>query len=395
MVCYGGGHMKVLAPLYAKLSEQYRVTVLALTSAGSYMRDQGIPSVGFGDFDFTQAPEIQAYGQLLAADMAPGGVVPREETVAYLGASFVDLVNQLGDESAAHEQYRERGRAAFLPVASLQKIISELNVDLVVTTNSPRAERAALVAAKAAGLATVCVNDNLWTRGGIAEVAEGGLADRICVLSDSVKHELVSKVGVDPAIVVVTGTPVFDALKYTSWFPGDSGLPRVLLADCNLPEVHPFLNLRGAVSGIGDAVRAELNRLSSAGLIIAYFRPHPSQVYDYSAFPACQISKPQESLHERLAQTDVVVTAISTVGIEGKVMGLGLVSLENTVFSTLESYGRLGLSTGIERAGELQSAIASEYWRAQQPKPGQIYDGLALDNICAVVDSLVGDGIPG
>jgi hypothetical protein len=394
MVCYGGGHMKVLAPLYAELSGRYRVTVLALTSAGAYMQGQGIPSLGFRDFTFTRSREIQAYGQQLAADVPENGVVPREETVAYLGSSFFDLVNQCGNESAAQEHYQARGRAAFLPVASLRKMIDELNVDAVVTTNAPRAERAALVAAKAAGLPTVCINDNLWIRGGLVDVAKGRLADRICVLSDLVKDELVSETGIDPSMVIVTGTPVFDAVKEKPWVPGNSPVPRVLLADCDLPDVHPFLDLSNAVPGIGEAIREELNRLAAAGLIQAYFRPHPSQVYDYSAYSACHVSEPQENLHERLSKTDVVVTAISTVGIEGKVMGLGLVSIENTVFSTVESYRRIGLSTGVESASELESAISVEYRRMKNGGPQPVYSGVARDNVCAVVDSLLEDVPP-
>lgn len=389
MVCYGGGHMKVLAPLYAELSLRYRVTVLALTSAGAYMREQGIPSLGFRDFAFTRSPDIQAYGQQLASDVPENGMVPREETVAYLGSSFFDLVNQLKDEGAAHEQYREKGRAAFLPVASLRKIIDELHADAVVTTNAPRAERAALIAAKAAGLPTVCINDNLWIRGGLADVAEGRLADRICVLSESLKHKLVSDTGLDPAVVMVTGTPVFDVIKKTSWVPGKSGVPRVLLADCDLPDVHPYLDLRNVVPGIGEAVRAELNRLAAAGIIHAYFRPHPSQIYDYSAYSACKLSEPQESLHERLSKTDVVVTAISTVGVEAKVMGLGLVSVENTVFSTLESYGRIGLSTGITSPGDLGEAIFKEFSALNNSIEEGVYQGVASKNILLAIQSLL------
>lgn len=394
MVCYGGGHMKVLAPLYSELVRRYRVTVMALTSAGPYMREQGIPSLGFSDFAFTSSPDIQAYGHQLAADIPENGPVSREETVAYLGASFFDLVHQLGSERAACERYRERGRAAFLPVNSMRTIIDELGVDAVITTNAPRAERAALKAAKAAGLPTVCINDNLWIRGGLFDVAKGRLADRICVLSKFVKDELVSQTGIDPAVVLVTGTPVFDAVKQTVWMPGKSEVPRVLLADCDLPDMHPYLDLRNVVPGIDVAVRGELNRLAEEGLIQVYFRPHPSQIYDYSPYSACQVSAPEESLHERLSKTDVVVTAISTVGIEGKVMGLGLVSIENTVFSTVESYARIGLSTGIESASELQSAIFAEYRRMKHDGPQSVYSGLAKDNTCAVVDALLAKESP-
>lgn len=390
MVCYGGGHMKVLAPLYAELSGRYRVTVLALTSAGAYMRQQGIPSLGFRHFDFTGSAEIQAYGQELAADIPDNEVVPSEETVAYLGASFFDLVNHVGDESSAYEYYRQKGRAAFLPVASLRKIIEALGIDAVITTNSPRAERAALIAAKEAGLPSVCVNDNLWIRGGVADVAEGDLADRICVLTSNVRERLIIETGIDGEKVVVTGTPVFDRLKKLKRSVCSNDKPRVLLADQFLPEAHPFFDIKSKCPGVDEKIRIELNFLASEGIIDVCFRPHPSQSYNYQKFFSCSISPQTDDVHDRLSRTDVIVTAISTVGIEGKAMGLGLVSIEDTVYSIQESYEKAGLSTGIRTPDELKAAIFKEYRKLDNGKQEKLYEGSANKNIRLVLESLLG-----
>jgi len=353
------------------------------------MRSQGILSFGFRDFDFTKSSQIQAYGVQLASELPDNGVVPYEESVAYLGASFFDLVNQLGSEDAAFRKYREKGRSAFLPVESLRKIVTELDVDVVVTTNAPRAERAALIAAKSAHIPSLCINDNLWIQGGIEEVAKSRLADRICVLCDYVKDELVSKTGIDPEIVEVTGTPVFDSVKQVKWHAGDSNVPRVLLADCELPDFRAELCSHNKVSGIGSAVRAELNRLAEEGLIEVYFRPHPSQDRDYKEYLSCNISPKTEDLNKRLAETDVVVTAISTVGIEGKVMGLGLVSIEETVYSTFESYEQISLSTGVRDPSELKSAILKEYAKVMYSSTPELYQGKATQNISAIIDRLI------
>lgn len=390
MVCYGGGHMKVLAPLYSELVRRYRVTILALTSAGPYMREQGIPSLGFSDFAFTRSADIQAYGHQLATDIPENGPVSREETVAYLGASFCDLVYQLGSEQAAFERYREKGRAAFLPVKSLRRMIKELKVDAVVTTNAPRAERAALIAAKAEGVPTVCINDNLWIRNGLNEIAERGLADRICVLTSGVRKRLLEETGIDGKNVIVTGTPVFDQVKERKRVCGGGNKPRVLLADQVLPTTHPFLDITSERSGVDEGVRRELDLLASRGDIEAYLRPHPNQIYNYEAFRSCSVSSSRESLHERLSKTDVVVTAISTVGIEGKAMGLGLVSIEDTVFSTRESYERCELSTGIREPSELGPAIFEEFSKVRSAYHEALYEGVASKNIISVLEELIG-----
>ena len=389
MVCYGGGHMKVIAPLYTELSNNYRVTVLALTSAGTYMRDQGIPSLGFHDFSFTRSPEIQEYGSDLASDIPENSVVSREETIAYLGASLFDLINDLGCEEAAYNRYRIQGRGAFLPVASLQKIIAELKADGVVTTNAPRAERAALIAAKSLGLPSLCINDNLWITGGVLDVARENLADKICVLTNDVRERLINEAGVDGDKIIVTGSPVFDRLKKYKRKSSSNKKPRVLLADQVLPYQHPFLDIKSVCHGIDEKVRVVLNSLASNGIIDVFFRPHPSQEYNYTEFNSCSLSPKSEDLHERLSMTDIVITAISTVGIEGKAMGLGLVSIEDTVFSTQESYEKLGLSTGIRKAEELESAIFNEYAKLSEKSENELYQGISTINIRSVLDRLL------
>ena len=131
-----------------------------------------------------------------------------------------------------------------------------------------------------------------------------------------------------------------------------------------------------------------MNRLSAAGVVDVWFRPHPSQIYDYSAYSACHVSEPHENLHERLARTDIVVTAISTVGIEGRAMGLGLVSIEDTVWSALESYEVAGYSTGIRNPDHLMSAIMKEYTSLREETP-KLYKGFASNNIALVIEDLL------
>jgi hypothetical protein len=75
-----------------------------------------------------------------------GPVADPQETVAYLGLSMADLIADVGPEEA-ELAYRQFGRQAFLPVRTLDRILRQVAPDLVVCTNSPRAERAAVLAA--------------------------------------------------------------------------------------------------------------------------------------------------------------------------------------------------------------------------------------------------------
>lgn len=393
MVCYGGGHVKVIAPLYSNLKEDFKVTVLALTAAGPYLRDRSIPYVGISSFDFLMSEDVLRYGNELAAGVERDSVVSRDESVAYLGRSFLELVESLGSEEAAYAKYKLEGRSCFLPVQALRQIIQFCKADIVVTTNSPRAERASLIAAKELCIPAVCINDNLWISGGVVQVAKGCLADKICVLSSGVKDRLIEESGIPSESVVVTGTPVFDPLKnYHARRLLDRKQGRkvkVLFADGDLPEVHAnYAGITNINPKINQSVRESLNNLSRHGLIDAYLRPHPNQSIDYSEYSDCIVSNKEQDLHELLLDIDVVVTAISTVGIEAKVMGLGLVSLENTIYTTRESYARLGMSTGIENALELPEAIQREYSKlSQNQTPSVVYEGSAVGNISEVIKS--------
>ncbi|WP_157517770.1 hypothetical protein [Moritella sp. PE36] len=390
MVCYGGGHMKIIAPLYHHLKNEYDITVLALTIAQPFMSKSGIPYVGFNDFECIKTNESITFGRELVKNIPNDNVVSIAESISYLGASFSDLVTELGCVKLAHEKFIEEGRACLLPTRSLTKIIKQLDIDLVVTTNSPRAERAALIAAKALQIPSICINDNLGFFGGLLDIVENNLATKICVLSETLKGIVLNHSNLSSTDVVVTGSPVFDSLKEQCRTNFSTAKPKVLLADDDLPKTH--LRFKGVIAqneNIDIEVREELNRLAKEGKIEVVFRPHPNRVYNYDAYEYCEISKPVEDLNAVLAKVDLVVTANSTVGLEGKCLGLGLVSIEKTVYSTLESYAGYGLATGIIEASELWGAIKIEYSKLNDGRSVELYNGKAVDNIARVIKELL------
>ena len=63
--------------------------------------------------------------------------------------------------------------------------------DLLVATNSPRAERAAIVEARALGIPAVCIVD-LFAIDEVRWIGQAGYADRICVLNEAVRDFLVA-----------------------------------------------------------------------------------------------------------------------------------------------------------------------------------------------------------
>lgn len=389
MVCYGGGHVTIIEPLYQKLKEEYNITILALTLAAPYLDRRNVPYVTFNNFRHLFDPEVVTFGESLLANLEQNSDVKYEESLYYMGCSFYDLVMDIGLDKAK-SLYESKGRAAFYPEATLIKIIQSVSPDMLVTTNAIRGERASLSAARKCGVPTLCINDGLWIEGGLSgvlDIANEGLADTICVLSKEVKFNLEASRKNDSARIVVTGTPVFDSIKLTERRKKTNQLT-VLFADCHLPEhFHLYPDIVGDPE-FALRVRDKLDFLAKEHNWKVIVRPHPNQVIDYSRYQNIHVSGKNDSLHEQLAQSDIVLTNMSTVGLEGKAMGLGLVTLEGTVFNRYNSFYKAGLSTPVFHEGELYNAILEEHETAAEDI--SLYEGLATDNIAREISRQLG-----
>jgi hypothetical protein len=388
MACYGGGHVTIIEPLYQKLKHEYDITILALTVAAPYLDNKAVPYVTFKDFASLFSPSVREFGEALLMGIEQGAGIEYEDSLYYMGCSYFDLVQELG-EQRAKERYQKMGRAAFFPEPSLERILNEVQPDVVVATNSVRAERASLSAASKLGIPTLCINDGIWITSGLSgvlDIANSGIADTICVLSHEVKRNLELARYNLHSKVVASGTPVFDSLKHRERRKSDARVT-IFYADCHLPESSPQYPGFSGDPTFAESVRYELDSLAERYNWHVIFRMHPNQEVDYSPFKNVTVSERYDSLHEGLAQSDLVVTNISTVGIEGKAFGLGLVSLEGTVYNQYNSFYEAGLSTPIYKASELFEAINAELEKRQDQSP--LYDGLAVENIAVEIKKLL------
>lgn len=389
MVCYGGGHVTIIEPLYQRLKNEYEVTVLALTLAAPYLEMRAVPYVTFHDFKDLFDPEVVTLGEGLLNDLDQSGEIKHEDTLYYMGGSFYDLVKSVG-MNEAKALYESKGRAAFYPEATMLKIIQSLSPDMLVTTNAIRGERASLSAAKKCGVPTLCINDGVWIEGGfsgVLDIANEQLADVICVLSKEVKLNLEQSRNNTLARVVVTGTPVFDSIKRTKRRKKTEQLT-VLFADCEIPErFHLYPDAVGDPKFI-FRIREKIDALAKLYDWNVIIRTHPNQTIDYSDYTNIHVSPKGASLHELLAQSDIVLTNMSTVAMEGKSMGLGLVTLEGTVFNRYNSYYKIGLSTPVFHENELYNAIIKE--QSKTTESISLYDGLATDNISREISRYLG-----
>ena len=391
-VTYGGGHAHMVVPVARALAASGGAdpVVLGLTSAADAVRRAGLPLLQFKDFLDPADKQARQWGERLLAEMS-GATIDAEESVAYLGLSFADRVRELG-EAAAFDEYAQKGRHAFLPVATLERILRQVQPDLVVATNSPRAEQAAFIAARRLGIPSVCLIDN-FIRDEAKRLGAPGYADAYCVLNDAVKQALVAA-GAQADSVHCTGNPAFDTLldeenvargKSLRERMGWEGRKVVLLPTQTFYAYHPLTGPwpeHDLPQRVEAALTDWVTRHDDAVLCI---RPRPDD--PAPKIPAGErivvTGGPQWPLAPLLHAVDVVVTICSTVGLEGHLAGTRLVQVLGTPFDADTPWLQFGIADRAVELGTLAQALDEVYrmprreQRALRPATPQIVQVLA------------------
>jgi hypothetical protein len=401
LVSYGGGHVSMLAPIAKELiSFGYPFTFIALTTARPLLERLGVPAIGFSDLPEATERDARRWGRELAKDFPSGGPVSYDETVAYLGASFRDLVTEYG-EAAANLRYAEDGRHAFLPVPTMRRVINRIAPELVVATNSPRAEQAAILAAGQLGIPSLCAVD-LFALQEVQWIGQAGYATRVCVLNDAVRQLLLAY-GRKPEEVVVTGNPAFDTISALSTVRAGARLRRargwndgkktVLWASQAEPGRHPFTNLYGDPSlprKVENKLRDIIAADESLRLVVRY---HPSERVTFEPGTRVELSPVSEPIATLLHAVDVVVVTASTVGLEAALAGRPVISVDKSVFTPDNQFAVMGVSRGVNNLNDLHVALGDALNGIRPAfSKGQSGD-TATRRMLKVIDSLLGQSL--
>jgi hypothetical protein len=384
LVSYGGGHIKMLLPIARKLRELgVEVVFFAFTTA-----IETVSATEFSYFtykDFFKSAAVKKHGQRLMNELNVSKV-DDEESVAYLGQNYVELICKYGAEGAK-EVYQKSGRQAFDPRNSMVTVLREINPDLVISTNSPRSEKCIIQAAGSLGISSVALIDMFaircrdWFK-------SNDFASRVCVFSQHVKQFLVEN-GRNEEDVIVTGNPVFDDLMQMD-VPDRKHEPyRVLWASQREPEYFSELGVVGDPQ-LPEKIESKLieifkRRGSEWQLVV---RNHPNEeARSYPSFVVNQTSS--KNLSEVLLGVDLVLTCTSTVGFEGTLLGRELITIDASVFTPTIPFSEYGFSTGITDLDALENALEQAYGNRFITKPKH-YDILsATDNVVNVVRQLL------
>lgn len=362
-VAYGGGHAKALLPVARRVQAQglAKVQFLALTTAAAEVRAAGLPTVGFADLLRHGDEAARRQGEILADGLAVQAAA-REESVAYLGLSYQALADELGADEAAR-RYARFGRQCFLPVTVLERALARWQPSLVLATNSPRAERAALLAARRTGIPSLCLVDlfGVWERDWLALP---DYADAVCVLNEAVRAALLLA-GRPAHQVHVTGNPAFDGIADPAWQAQGAQLRREagwdglrVLLYASSPEPRHV----AGVDGEGDETwprrveEALIAAVQADPSLALWVRRHPSEP------PATGLAHPRirvaaGPLHAFLQASDEVLVTVSTVGIEAWLAGRPVTQVRGSILDGLSPYLAMGIAQRELRLVEIAAGL--------------------------------------
>ena len=342
-----------------------QVKVLALTTAAPVVRAASLDLLQIKDFvrpgQLADEAALET-GRRLMKNMLP--VADPDETAAYLGLSYAELAEDVGAEEAA-SRYARDGRQAFLPRRLLQRILLAVQPDLVVATNSPRAERAAIQAARELALPSICLVD-LFCIDEVKWIGDAGYADKVCVLNDSVKQFLLFA-GRTDSQVVVTGNPAFDDLADPIHIAVGAQLrddrhwggKRVLLWPTQVePAWHPFNGTPGDANLPERALKRVIDWVLTRDDCVLCIRPRAGLVpMNLPGDPRIVVAGQDIALAALLQAVDLVVTLTSTVGLEGHLAGTRLVQILGSVFDHAMPLMRCGVADEAVALGDVAAAL--------------------------------------
>lgn len=398
-VSYGAGHIAMMVPVLRALyaTAEFEITCLALTTAGSRLEKEGIPYVGYRDFywEYGGGARADELGRALLAELPPGAV-SEVESRAYLGSNYFELEERFGPDGA-RERYGVAGRHAFFPVNFMKRLLGHLQPDLVVATNSPRSERAAIVAAGELGISAICLVDLFALQEG-AWIGQPGYANKICVLSEKVKKMFVG-LGRKPSEIVVTGNPAFDALS--SAVHRHSGerirdargwnheVKVVLYASQVEPEKHPFAERKGDTDLPRKIERYLIDMKKKYQHMHLVLRPHPSEQVEYGTLPdGVSVSPATEPLAPLLHAIDAAVVTASTVGLEAAIVGKPVVSVDMSVFTSDAPYSQMGISFGVDSIEGIEGVLLTAL-KGARPVSVVPDDGRATERVLEEIRSML------
>jgi len=368
-VTYGGGHVRMVLPVAKALQDAgHSVSIFALTTAIEPTQKSGLPWFSYASLPQAKSHDVQSHGNRLTEGFPKDGPVPFVETVAYHGINYCNMEKEYGAQEAAI-RYEKDGRAQFYPIHTMKEILTELRPKVVVATNSPRSEMAAIRAANMLDIPSLCMVD-LFALQEQAWIKDPNYATEICVINTEVRDMLISK-GRPAEDIIITGNPAFDELqdpktisagqimrKERSW--GEAGRITLLYASSPEPLINPHSGQPTDPAYLKLPLQLEqklIDLVSSDPDLELVIRRHPSQPQNVALQQKVWQSTMEDNIDTLLHAVDIVVVTSSTVGFQAYIAGRPVLSVECSSISQDMPYGAYGISHAVKSLEEISTAL--------------------------------------
>ena len=354
MVTYGGGHANIVKCVYEAMdnAQKSETQILALTTADSVLAKAKIPHKTVNDYMelFPYRKEATEIGKVFLKN-GSSPEIKEEDTIAYYGLSYYELLKECG-ECEARRLFKEKGRAAFLPVNTLKKILKYENPEVVVVNNTPRMEKAAAMAANKLNIPVVRINDMPKMTEAIQYKAT------VCVMNDWAREDIKDNKLADSDQVKVTGQPVFeknlifDEEKKKRYFNSiHSKFEKCIIY---LGQAEPYC-INAAVPTVKQ-LRELADKYSSYCFIV---RPHPNSNGSYG----CEntenffITKDGE-LKYLLSECDLAITHYSTSGMEAALLDKPVITVFSDDYTKETSlFENWGIAVSVKNISDIEKTM--------------------------------------
>lgn len=365
MVCYGGGHVKIIKNIYLELirEKEIEIVVLALTGAQKYLSEWNIPYMTIEKYyNIFQDKEIKNIGEKVLKELKIN--FEDAESKLYYGYSFKELIEKYGIEKSIRG-YKEFERRIFLPINFMNKVLKYEKPDLVITTNAPRMEKAALIASRELGIKSISIEDLFGVEQEINEKIEeffqnnnyrDKYGDYVCVLSEEVKKFLEEKTN---SKVIVTGNPNFDdAYKYKE---------KKLIINENMRRLC-YLSQKTDLNKKIFINLLELLENKIIDILIVKIHPNEDKKIYKDILRKYEYLKNklffENNLYEAILKSNLVITEFSTAGIEAAILGREIISRKNKIID----FEKLGMKLNFSEISEIENLVESYYKNKSQNK---------------------------
>lgn len=373
MICYGGGHVKIIENIYNSLKdiEELTIDILALTAAQKYLQEKSIPYKNL-EYYYNKSKDIKILklGKLFIEELQLK--YSDIESILYYGYSLNELYKKYG-EKKIKEAYKQYGRMIFLPIDFAQKVLEIENPNLVLTTTSPRMEKAFLLAAKKKSISTVYVDDMLGIGVNTDVRIVKYLKDKDYLPSygeyNFVSCEYAKKnlLRVTSNKVIVTGQPNFDKIY---------NFDKKLVKNLKINTKRKIITLLSQPYENQKEYLFQVFNILNKKNIFLILKKHPNENEDYVSLLK-QFKNLQENsiiledkLYESILKADLIINRNSTSGLEANILGKFVIG-EKTKFLEHEA---LGIGWEYSNMEELDLLIDKFFIEESNLKINKIFD---------------------